>query len=230
LIDREPNERKETEVTTDDDKLQADVSGELFWDTGVDEREITVSAKNGTVTLRGTVGSLGAKRAARKAAERVAGVRDVQDELEVRLLTQHRRDDAELRGSVLKVLSWSAEVPGDVHATVKDGVVTLTGKVDFRHERDEADAAVRNLRGVTEIRDEIKVRNPGMADDVSERIGQAFERNAHIDAREIRIEAIDGTVTLAGMVTSWTERNAAIDAAWAAPGVQKVDDQLVIAG
>src|SRR5205085_10619414 len=101
---------------------------------------------------------------------------------------------------------------------------------DHRYQRDEAEATIVNLRGVTEIRDEIKVRNGGMAEDVSARIEEAFERNAEIDARAIRVEALDGTVILSGFVTSWLERNAAIDAAWTAPGVEKIDDQLGIAG
>ncbi len=208
--------------------LQVDVADELFWETRVDDGEIAVSADDGTIMLRGTVGSLGAKRAAAKAAQRVAGVRAVQNELEVRLLTEHRRDDAELRGSVLKALSWNVLVPEGVDATVKDGVVTLTGKVDFRHQREEADSTVRNLKGVTEIHDEIKVKSPAMAADVSERIEKAFKRSAQIDAGEVEIEAIDGTVTLSGSVDTWAEHDAALDAAWAAPGVQNVKDNLEI--
>jgi osmotically-inducible protein OsmY len=129
---------------------------------------------------------------------------------------------------VLKALSWNVLVPDGVDATVADGVVTLTGKVDYRHQRDEAEATVRNLKGVAGIHDDIMVRNPGMAADVSKRIGKAFERSAQIDADNVRIEALDGTVTLAGMVKSWSEHDAALDAAWAAPGVQNVKDQLEI--
>jgi osmotically-inducible protein OsmY len=211
-----------------DAQLQVDVADELFWETRVDDGEIAVTAKDGTVTLRGTVGSLGAKSAAAKAARRVAGVQQVDNELEVRLLTEHRRDDAELRGTVLKALSWNVLVPESVDATVEDGVVKLTGKVNHRHQREEADSTVRNLKGVTELHDEIKVKSPGMAADVSARIEQAFKRSAQIDAGDVKIEAIDGTVTLAGSVKSWAEHDAALDAAWAAPGVENVKDQLEI--
>src|SRR5262249_48675291 len=113
--------------------------------------------------------------------------------------------------------------------TVEDGVVTLTGTVDFNHQREEAEATVRNLRGVTELHDKIRVKNPRMAADVSDRIQQAFLRSAQIDAQEGRIEAIDGTVTLVGTVQSWAEHDAAVDAAWAAPGVRDVKDQIEIA-
>jgi osmotically-inducible protein OsmY len=215
---------------TPDAQLQADVAEELFRDLRVDDDEVAVKAEHGTVTLRGTVGSLGAKRAAGKDARRASGVLEVHNELQVRLLTEHRRTDAELRGSVLKVLSWNAVVPGGVDAAVRNGEVTLTGEVDHRFQREEAEATLVNLRGVTEIHNELKVRNSEMAEEVSARIEEAFERNAHIDARAIRVEALDGTVTLKGLVNSWFERNAAIDAAWTAAGVESVDDQLGIAG
>jgi osmotically-inducible protein OsmY len=217
-------------VTDFDSKLEHSVSAELYRDPRVDSTEIAVSVHDAVVTLRGTVGSLGAKRAAGNLAERVAGVRSVHTELEVRLLTEHRRDDAELRATVLQVLWWNASVPEDVDAAVKDGVVTLKGKVDYRFQRDEAEASILNLHGVREIRDELEVRNTWLADDVRERIEHAFRRNVQVAADGIRIEVVDGTVTLEGAVDSWMERNTAIDAAWTAPGVQDVDDKLVIAG
>jgi osmotically-inducible protein OsmY len=212
-----------------DDELQADVQDELLWETRVERAgEIAVFAREGTVTLRGTVGSLGAKRAATKAAQRVAGVRRIDNKLDVRLLTEHRREDAELRGEVLRALSWNIEVPDGVDATVADGVVTLTGVVAFRHQRDAAADAVHNLRGVTAIHDEIKVKSPVIQADVTGRIERAFERNAQIEADALSVEAIDGTVTLTGNVASWVEHDAALDAAWAAPGVTEVNDELEI--
>jgi osmotically-inducible protein OsmY len=210
-----------------DAELQADVQDELLWETRVEEAgEIAVFAHDGTVTLRGTVGSLGAKHHATNAAKRVAGVRRVDNQLDVRLLIEHRRDDADLRGAALRALSWNVLIPDGVDVTVMDGVVTLTGVVEFRHQRDAAAEAVRNLRGVTAIHDEIRVKSPILAGDVTARIEKAFERNAHIEADALRVEAIDGTVTLTGNVASWAEHDAALDAAWAAPGVTEVKDQL----
>jgi osmotically-inducible protein OsmY len=217
-------------VTELEAKLQRSVEAELYRDPRVDSAEIAVSVHDAAVTLRGTVGSLGAKRAAARAAGRTAGARSVHNELEVRLLTEHRRDDAELRARVLEVLSWNASVPDEVDAAVKEGVVTLQGTVDYRFQREEAEASIVNLHGVREIHDELEVRNTWLADNVRERIEEAFKRNVQTAADGIRIEVVDGTVTLEGTVDSWMERNTAIDAAWTAPGVQDVDDKLGIAG
>jgi osmotically-inducible protein OsmY len=212
-----------------DAELQVDVLDELLWETRVEEaREIAVFVRDGTVTLRGTVGSLGAKHAAARAAKRVAGVRRVDNQLDVRLLIEHRRDDADLRGDVLRALSSNVFVPEGVDATVEDGVVTLTGVVDFRNQREAAAETVRSLRGVKGIHDEIKVKSPLLAADITERIEKAFERNAHVDADALRVEAIDGTVTVSGTVRTWTEHDAALDAAWAAPGVTDVKNELEI--
>jgi osmotically-inducible protein OsmY len=209
--------------------LQVDVQDELLWETRVeDAAEIAVFVRDGAVTLRGTVGSLGAKHAAATAAQRVAGVRRVDNRLDVRLLERHRRDDAELRGAVVRALSWNVQVPDGVDASVTDGTVTLTGVVAFGHQRDAAAAAARNLRGVTAIHDEIRVKSPFAATDVTDRIERAFERNAQIEADALRVEATDGTVTLTGNVATWAEHDAALDAAWAAPGVTDVKDELEI--
>jgi osmotically-inducible protein OsmY len=212
-----------------DAELQVDVQDELLWETRVEEaRDIAVFVHDGTVTLRGTVGTLAAKHAAARAAKRVAGVRRIDNQLEVRLLVEHLRDDADLRGDVLRALSWNVFVPQTVDATVYAGVVTLTGVVDARDQREAAAEAVRNLRGVKAIHDEIRVKSPVLAADVTARIEKAFERSAHIDADALRVEAVDGTVTLSGTVRTWTEHDAALDAAWAAPGVTDVKNELEI--
>ena len=93
------------------DELVINVGDELFWDPKVDNEAIAVSADDGTVTLRGTVGSFREKREAKKAAERVYGVTKVQDDLQVRLLNDNRRDDADLRGDILQALLLDGIVP-----------------------------------------------------------------------------------------------------------------------
>jgi osmotically-inducible protein OsmY len=134
-----------------DRELEAEIAGALFTDLRVDDEEIAVSVADRAATLRGTVGSIGAKLSAEQAARRVRGVRHVENALQVRLLTKQGREDAELRGSVLRALSWDSTVPGGVDATVDNGIATLTGTVDSRRQLDEAEAAIRNLRGVLGI-------------------------------------------------------------------------------
>src|SRR4051794_4481816 len=135
-----------------DQELAANVIDELFWDPKIDDTEsIAVSAGDGVVTLRGTVHSFRQKREAKKAAERVWGVLSVDNGLEVELMGEQRREDADLRGDVLQALMLDSLVPTTIDAKVHDGVVTLTGTVDRQYERDEAEFIAGNLLGVVAI-------------------------------------------------------------------------------
>ena len=104
-----------------DNDLQLDVTQELFWDPKLDNKEIAVSVDDGKVTLRGTVGSFREKREAKTATERVFGVISVDNQLQVRLLDDWRKEDAELRGDVLQALTLDSLVPTTVDAKVNDG-------------------------------------------------------------------------------------------------------------
>src|SRR5262249_30362845 len=129
-----------------DQDVEAAVRDELAFDPRVDAAAVAVQADDGTVTLRGTVGTFFAKRAAQKAAEGVRGVVTVENELDVHVLVGGRRDDAELRGDVLQALMLDAAVPSSIDATVYDGVVTLTGAADHAYQREEAMHAAGNAR------------------------------------------------------------------------------------
>jgi osmotically-inducible protein OsmY len=210
--------------------LTADVSDELFWDPKLDSTAIAVSADDGRITLRGTVGSLREKREAKNAAERVFGVISVDNQLQVRLMNDAKRADAELRGDVLQALMLDGLVPKTVDAKVQDGFVTLTGTANWQYQRDEAEFIASNIVGALDVLDEIELQYPTpSAGDVKESIKKALKRNAALDADDVRISTDNGTVTVKGTVSSWAEHNEAIDAAWAAPGVMSVRDDLTVA-
>jgi osmotically-inducible protein OsmY len=209
--------------------LEQNVNDELLWDPKVDSEAIAVAADDGTVTLRGTVGSFRQKREAQKATERVFGVVDVDNELDVHLLSEQQREDAEVRGDVLQALMLDALVPETVDANVKGGIVTLTGTVIWQYQREEAAFIAGNVLGVLGVENNIYLVSPEpYAGDVQYSIKQALERDAKIDADSVAVETINGTAILTGNVRSWAEHDAAVAAAWAAPGVSAVDDQLSI--
>ena len=211
------------------DDLTADVSEELFWDPKIDNEAIAVSADDGKITLRGTVGSLREKREARKAAQRVFGVISVDNKLQVRLMTDQKREDADLRGDVLQALMLDSLVPKTVDAKVEDGFVTLTGTADWQYQRDEAEFVASNIAGALDVYDEIELTYPtSNAGDVQDSIKKAFKRNATLDADDLYVTTDNGTVTVNGTVSSWAEHDEALDAAWAAPGVTSVHDEMTV--
>jgi osmotically-inducible protein OsmY len=188
-----------------------------------------VASDGGTVTLRGTVGSFREKREAKKAAERVYGVTKVQNELNVHLMTDDARSDADVRGDVLQALMLDTLVPATIDAKVNDGEVALTGEAEWQFQRDEALEVAGNIRGVTNVWDEIAIVGPPpVAGDVKDAISRAFGRSAKLDAGALTVESSNGTVTVKGTVQSWAEHDEAIDAAWAAPGVRDVHDRIVV--
>jgi osmotically-inducible protein OsmY len=213
-----------------DTDLTADVSDELYWDPKLDSAEIAVIADAGTITLRGTVGSLPEKREAEKAARRVYGVTLVDNGLQVKLMDDDKRADADLRGDVLQAMMLDSLVPTTVDVKVEDGIVTLTGTVTWQYQRDEAEFVASNIVGALDVFDDIKLASPKpTAGDVRESIKKAFKRNAALDAKNLQVSTNNGTVTVDGTVSSWAEHDEAIDAAWAAPGVTSVQDHLVVA-
>jgi osmotically-inducible protein OsmY len=212
------------------DELRRNVKEELAWEPQLDPEAIAVSAEDGRVTLRGTVGSPREKRAATNAAQRVFGVVAVDNKLEVRLLNERRRDDADLRADVLQALMLNSLVPSTVDVNVDHGLVTLTGTANWNHQRIEAERVASTVVGTVEVLDEIELYhlpNPD-PDAVEDAITRALRRSAALDARKLHVSTSSGTVTIKGHVRSWAEHDDAIAAAWAAPGVKDVHDLIVV--
>jgi osmotically-inducible protein OsmY len=212
------------------DELQRSVMEELSWDPKVDSDRIAVSAEEGVVTLRGTVGSLREKHEARMDTQRVHGVKHVNNKLNVQIMDDNVRANADLRGDILHALTLNTFVPATVDAHVDEGFVTLVGTANWQFQREEAQSVTANVPGVVSITNEVRLVAPGpSAHDVQHAIKRAMERNAKLDAESVSVESEDGTVTLRGTVSSWADHDEAVDAAWAAPGVTRVKDHILVA-
>lgn len=212
-----------------DSELQHDVLAELEWDPSVDSAKIGVSAENGVVTLTGHVHNYSEKASAERIAKRVKGVDAVANAIEVKLAMDAERDDSDVARAAVEALHWNVSLPHDrVKVTVNDAWVTLEGELEWEYQRRTAYDAVRTLHGVRGVTNNIAVAPKVLASDVREKIEAALRRNAEIDAKNISVEASDGKVILKGIVRSWVEREDAVSAAWSAPGVKTVVDELKI--
>jgi osmotically-inducible protein OsmY len=210
-------------------ELELDVRDELTRDPKVDAKVIAVSAADSVVTLRGTVGSFGAKLAAKRAAERVHGVEKIENHLQVRLGGGDTKPDAKLRADVLQALMHDGDVPHTVDAQVEHGVVTLTGKAEWQFQREEAERVAGNVVGVWGVLDEIVLEDPKPdVGAIRGAIEEALKRDAKIEADELSITSSSGAVTIEGVVGSWSEHDDAISAARAAPGVKHVHDHIEV--
>lgn len=214
---------------TKDIQLRRDIVEELEWEPSVRSEHIGVVVENGVVTLTGFVATYPEKLAAEKAVRRVAGVRGLAEEIEVRLAGAPETSDAQIASRILSMLSYDITVPENhVQVQVEKGWVKLTGKVDWNYQREAVAYITGHMLGVLGVENLIEVRPLPTSADVQDRILAAFKRSADIDASAISVTTEGSTVHLSGKVLSWMDKRRAENAAWAAPGVSKVEDKLVI--
>lgn len=212
-----------------DSELKQDVENELKWEPIVNEAHIGVTASAGVVSLSGHVLSFAEKYAAEKVAKRVYGVKAVANELDIQLHNGAMRTDEQIAQASLSALKNHSLVPYEkLKVIVSDGIVSLEGEVDWQYQRDAAINAVRDLIGVVSVSSRISIKARTQPKDVKNKIIAAFHRNADIDARRIEVQTHEGKVTLQGNVRSWSEREQAQSAAWAAPGVTAVENDIVV--
>src|SRR5215469_10010411 len=207
------------------------VEAELDFDPLVDAADITVRNINGDVALNGTVPSYPQYLEAAAAAQRVDGVKNVHNHLEVVLPLGDYRDDAMLTTAANNALTLNVTVPEGIEATARDGNLTLTGIAKVGAQRTAAELAVAALTGIRNVRDDIEIEQDADPIDVNIMVQDALDRWALIpDDSDVKVDTKGNTVTLTGHVRTWAEHDAVIDAAWMPSGVNDVNDELTITG
>jgi len=209
--------------------IKRDVEDELRWDPDLDGTDIAIAVKSGVVTLAGFTRGYSDKLEAEAAAKRVAGVLGVANDIEVRLPSLDQRPDPEIaRDAIAAIQRRLPVVAEQIKVVVRNGWITLEGEVEWEYQRLAAERAVRRINGLKGVSNTIQVKPRLPATEIKRRIEEAFRRSAEIDANRITVEAHDGEVILKAAVRSWAERQEAERAAWAAPGVRRVDNQITI--
>ena len=211
-------------------RLRDDILDELAYEPIVDAAHIGVAVDQNVVTLTGRVSSYAQKLAAISAVRRVKGVHGIADEIDVRYSPDERPSDDEIAKRAINMLVWDSVVPGDaIQVTVHDGLVTLTGKVNWQYQKSSAERDVRKLSGVRAVINNIEIEPHAKAENVRSKIEAALKRHAEVEAKDIRVTVRDDSeVLLEGKVRSLDEKAAVENAAWSAPGVKNVRDRLTI--
>jgi len=213
----------------DDNEIRRKVIAELDWDPSIDASAIGVAVKDGVVTLNGSIASYWQKKEVERVVKQVVGVKAVAEELTIKLPGTAARSDADIAQSVLSGLRFNVAVPPDrIQATVENGWVTLEGEVAWQYQKSAAEHAIRYILGVRGVTNGIGIKPQVSAADVKAKIESAFARRAQLDANQIKVESSESKVVLRGSVHSWDERDQAEQAAWAAPGVTRVDNNVLV--
>jgi osmotically-inducible protein OsmY len=208
-----------------DKLIRQNVIDELNFVPCIDAAQIGVAVEKGIVTLTGHVASDIERATAEKAAQKVRGVRGVVKGIKVRFDGAAPPRDEDLAQRAAQMLDWSATVPRNaVQVMVQNGWVTLSGRVDWRHQKEEAYRSIKRLAGVAGIVNTIEVTPKASATAMRSKIKAALKRNAELEADAIAVTVNDAKVVLEGKVNAWHERRLAENAAWSAPGVRVVED------
>ena len=209
--------------------LRENVLEELEYEPGVDAALIGVAVEKGAVTLTGHVMSYPEKVFALDAVRRVKGVRAIADNIEVRQRSALKTPDDQIAKRAADILAWDSVVPKDaISIVVRNGWITLMGKVSWQYQKKAAETHVRKLTGVRGVDNNIQIVSPVNTGDIKQSIENALKRHAEIEAKAIHVSVKDNTVILEGQVGTLDERSAVENAAWSAAGVQFIDDRLKV--
>jgi len=212
-----------------DSELRTDVVAELNWDPRIRDEDIATAVKEGVVTLAGIVDTYAQRYAAERAVGRVNGVKAIVNDLTVKLPGAFERSDPDLAHAAVNALKWNIQVPDErIRVKVANGWVMLEGEVDRYFQKEAAERAVRYLTGVKGVSNLIALRTALAPADIKQRIRASIKRQAEMDADQITVETSGSKVTLRGTVRSIAERRDAERAAWNAPGVTTVENDITV--
>jgi osmotically-inducible protein OsmY len=212
-----------------DAQLKTEITQELEWDPSINANHVGVAVEGGIVTLTGHLVTYAEKFAIERAVQRVGGVKAVAVELDVKLAPNHKRSDFEIAEAAESAFKWHALIPAEhIRIKVEKGWITLSGELDWEYQRHAAEKAVRSLIGVLGVSNHMTLKPTVAPTNISHRIRDAMARHAEREAKHIEVTVSGSTVTLRGKVGSWAELSAAQGAAWSAPGISRVVNELTI--
>lgn len=217
-------------VMTNDAQVRENVMAEMLYDPAVTINDIAVVVQDGVVKLTGVADSFGTRTAAELAAWRISGVRNVVDEIVVDPTLLGQPTDGEIAAYLRERMDKDFLVPkGRISVSVLDGVVTLTGTVNWHLQREAAVEEAEDAQGVRDVINLITIdRGAASPKNIASDIKKALTRNAQLDASNVQVTANGGEVTLSGTVSSYTERKEAESAAWRAEGTTEVINNITI--
>tara|TARA_R110002096_G_scaffold301085_1_gene495845 strand:- start:38 stop:709 length:672 start_codon:yes stop_codon:yes gene_type:complete len=212
-----------------DAEIKQDILAALQWLPHIDETQFGVIVEDGIVTLTGIVNNFLQKVSAKNAVKDVLEVKALTEQIEVKYGDAYKKTDKEIAKAAATTIAGINNSPKDqIKIYVQDGFIYLSGNVINEDQRNVAKQSVQNLFGVKGVINNLEISNTIDQQLIAEKILQALERSANLEAKGIRVQVDEDTVQLKGRVHSIKEREEAEKEAYNIPGVRKVQNDLVI--
>lgn len=210
------------------EELQRDVQNAIKWEPQLNAAEIGVTAKDGVITLMGTVDAYYKKIEAENAAKNVDGVKAVVEEIEIKY-SSNTKSDEDIAKDALKALTDNWNVPQErIQIKVEKGWVTLEGQVTWNYQKEAANKSIGHLTGVKGVTNRIKIKSEIQDEIEKKNIVRALESNWTLHSENIFVKIDGTTVTLTGAVSSLFQKDLAEKIVWKTPGIWLVNNQLVV--
>lgn len=212
-----------------DRKLKLRVLDELAWEPSLDDTDVVVVARDGSVTLTGFVRSYAERCATETVANRVIGIKAITNKIQVHATQMPSINDDVIIRQATDTLAWDVRINNQkITICVINGWLTLRGEVDWHFQKCLAMQDICRLFGVVGVSNEIVVRPKVAMLDVDDGLKAAFSRNGSFDAENIVVTRDDSDIMLTGLVPSYLGRTLAAETAWLSPGVTQVHELLTI--
>ncbi len=213
----------------DNETLQKDVQDAIKWEPSLNAAEIGVTAKDGIITLTGTVDSYAKKVEAEHAAKNIVGVKAVVEKITIKFSGGWNKSDSDIAIEVLNALKGNWQIPTDtVKVKVENGWITLEGQLNWNYQKDAAKNLVKHLAGVTGVTNNITLQGESQDEIEQKDIEAAFARSSDLNEEHIQVSVSDNRVTLHGVVSSSYQKEEAERIAYNAPAVWTVNNELIV--
>ena len=211
-----------------DANLQQEVNDELNWDAAVDAANLSVAAHAGIVTITGKVKHYSEKWETERLVEIIPGVKAVI--INIQVVPVDAPGDAAIAAVAANVVAAASYLAADnVQVQVESGWITLSGHVPWDFQRQDVETAVRSIRGVRGLTNDIEIVTADVpAAKIKASIEAALKRRFDSEDQTIAVQVRGDEVTLTGTVTNGWQRHLALNSAWKAAGVRHVKDDLVV--
>jgi hyperosmotically inducible periplasmic protein len=246
-----PDSARDAIRDVSDAGITAQVKAAFALSKRISAYEIGVKTKDGVVTLTGQSPSEIDRELAGNVARDTTGVKQVDNQIrvepglkpsDVSLRESARVTDLEIHAYLRERLAASEFLSGnEINVSVKDRVVTLTGRTQTPRQKTGVEQLARSIPNVADVVNQLTVTNPGAAQsETSERESKDKElanqvlfalfneRDNFTNLGTIKVESRNGAVTLSGAVPSRAERALAERVAREVKGVSSVSNRLSV--